>query len=77
MIKSVDYLGVERVLIYSDNGMPVKENAVATTFRGERVRIGGARAPHKPGSTGKVYVYYEGASDLLSLYPGVLGMAWL
>ena len=55
-----------------DAAEPVLKNAKAASFRGEVHTITGGRAPHKPGSTGKVWTSDEG-----EYYPGVFDMKWV
>ena len=50
----------------------VRKNAKAATFRGETCTIVDGRAPHKPGSTGRVYT-----ADGREYYPGVFDMKWV
>lgn len=62
----------EWVLVDRDTGDPVWKNAKAYDFRGDSDTIIGGRAPHKPGSTGKVWT-----ADGREYYPGVFDMKWV
>ena len=62
----------EWVLIDKESNEPVLKNAKAASVRGEVHTITGGRAPHKPGSTGKVWT-----SDNAEYYPGVFDMKWV
>jgi hypothetical protein len=43
-------------LVHKDTGKPVELGARLKNFRGETYYLRSDAAPHKPGSTGKVYV---------------------
>ena len=58
-----------------DAAEPVLKNAKAASFRGEVHTITGGRAPHKPGSTGKVWT--SNGHDEGEYYPGVFDMKWV
>lgn len=63
-----------RVLRYDATGEPVRVGDKAKTFRGKRVTVTGMREPHKPSSTGRVYVK-EGAHEA-QYFPSVIGASW-
>ena len=50
----------------------VREGETVRSYRGEDCVLTGGRAPHKPGSTGKVWT-----SDNGEYYPGVFGLRWV
>ena len=56
----------------SDAQEGVLKGTQAATFRGEVHTITDGRAPHKPGSTGRVYT-----ADGNEYYPGVFDMKWV
>lgn len=47
------------------------------TFRGERCVLTGGRPPHKPASTGRVYVRFPGATGDAEFFPSVVGLEWI
>ena len=61
-------------LLCWDSGLaePVLKGSIAISYRGERHTITGGRAPHKPGSTGRVE-----CADGREYYPGVFDMKWV
>lgn len=75
--KGIDRDGTPRtfVLMREDGGQAVELDETVVDFRGEDATVQGGRAPHKPGSTGRVYVdegnMYEG-----EYFPGVYGLIW-
>ena len=56
----------------SDAQEGVLKGTKAATFRGEVHTITDGRAPHKPGSTGRVYT-----ADGNEYYPSVFDMKWV
>lgn len=70
-IVSRDYLGVDRVLCHEGTDEPVTTDEEVTSFRGERTKIKGGRAPHKSGSSGKVWPINGG-----EYFPSVFGLHW-
>ncbi|HIK60020.1 MAG TPA: hypothetical protein EYF98_04940 [Planctomycetes bacterium] len=65
-----------RVLVYKATGKLVKVGDETTDFRGSPVTVSFIEAPHKPGSTGKVYVTEPGSDRENGYYPGVIGAEW-
>lgn len=59
-------------LINETTGQEVKEGDTVTTFRGEKGILSGFREPHKPSSTGRVYVEFEGQSYTSEFFPSVI-----
>lgn len=49
---------------------------IVTSGRGETWTLIGARAPHKPSSTGRIYVRGEGGGIAREFFPSVCGLAW-
>jgi len=54
-------------------GEPVRIGDIVKTFRGETCTISGGRAPHKPASTGRVWV--EEFSQ--EYFPSVFDLEWV
>ena len=53
-------------------GEPVRIGDAVTDFRGETCTISGGRAPHKPSSTGRVWV----AEFSQEYFPAVFDLEW-
>jgi len=68
-------------LVSEKTGAEIVEGAECETFRGERCVLKGGRPPHKPGSTGRVYVAMEGEEGEPGFeseyFPGVIGAKWI
>lgn len=69
-------------LVRSDTKAPVCRGDAVTSSRGESATVSGGAPPHKPASTGRVYVV-EGA-DLANgshysreYFPSVFGLEWV
>lgn len=71
-ILSTGYDGKRWLLIDSVTQKSVKPKESVTSFRGEREVITGGRAPHKPGSTGRVWTNSGG-----EYYPSVFCLEWI
>jgi len=65
------YSGIEFKLVTQDTGEEVDLPLTRKDFRGEDFTITGATPPHKPSSTGRIYL-----SDGSSFYPSVCGLEW-
>ena len=69
-------------LVYEHNGQAVKEGDITKTFRGEPVVVTDFREPHKPSSTGRVWVKFldsetdEPVGYSREFFPGVIGAKW-
>jgi len=74
-ITSRDYLGRLCVLCNQDDGRVMDVGEFVKDFRGDEAEITGGRAPHKMGSTGRVYVTYEDGTTG-EYYPGVFNLEW-
>lgn len=70
-ITSVDHSGRACTLCYAGTGTPVDRYSVHRDFRGEQHQVIGGRAPHKPGSTGRV------ETEIGVFFPSVLNMEWI
>jgi hypothetical protein len=53
----------------------IRPGDTVETFRGETATLISATIPHKPGSTGRVVVRFEG-EDENEFFPGVIGATW-
>lgn len=71
MIESKDHQGRAHYLKNVRTGQPVTRGQTLRDFRGEHAAIVGGRAPHKPGSTGRIYTEHGH-----ELFPGVFGCTW-
>ena len=60
-------------LVHGRTGVPVQEGEVVRDFRGKAETIKGGRPPHKPESTGHVWV---GAYSQ-EYYPSVFDLRWI
>lgn len=65
-------------LVDSD-GNEVVEGQLMETFRGDEVRVcdGVGRPPHKPSSSGFVWISNPGGSMKQECYAGVIGCKWV
>jgi len=78
VIKSKDYANEEMTLVDEATFTPIKEGDTRTLRDGELHKVTGGRAPHKPGSTGKVWttaISNDGWTG--EYYPGVIGARWM
>lgn len=60
------------ILVHRASGWPVVMHEICADFRGNAHLITGGEPPHKPSSTGRVYV--TGGSEF---YPSVYDMKWI
>ena len=60
------------VLVNEKTGLPVVEGDVVIDFRGEAETVKGGRPPHKPSSSGFVWV-----SSGSEYYPSVYDLKWV
>lgn len=84
MITSIGYNKIEFILLDS-RGIPVLLHEEVTTKDDETYHVLGGSAPHKPSSTGKVWVgdirqdeegNVKGTNFHREFYPTVLEMSW-
>lgn len=75
MITSKRFDGKPCVLLYEDSRQVVARYDEVTLRDGAVVSVEGGSAPHKPSSTGRVGVRYEGGS-FREYFPSVAGMFW-
>jgi hypothetical protein len=64
-------------LIYTKTGEPVRLGDHVETFRGERAILLGMSEPHKPSSTGRVYIQLEESKASREFFPSVIGADWI
>lgn len=64
-------------LIYSDTKQPARLGDQVQTFRGERAILLGIQEPHKPSSTGRVYIEFNGSGCAREFFPSVIGAEWI
>lgn len=55
----------------------VNEGDHVADFRGDGMIVKGGKPPHKPGSTGRVYVTPDGESRESEYFPSVIGAKWV
>lgn len=60
-------------LVDIETGAEVKFGDLRKTFRDESVTVTGFQPPHKPESTGKVFVNYKDDGGPAQFYPSVIG----
>jgi hypothetical protein len=58
-------------LVHERTGKPVSERDVVLNFRGEADTIMGGNPPHKPSSTGRVWV------ERGEFFPSVFNLKWV
>lgn len=63
-------------LVYEKSGIEVKVGDSVTLRNGEKVTVTDIQKPHKPASTGRVYVSYDGKNST-SYFPGVIDAKWI
>ena len=63
-------------LVYSCNKQPVIIGDLVKTFRGEPAIILGFTKPHKPSSTGRVFVEFIGGGTG-EYFPSVIDTEWI
>lgn len=63
------------MLIFDQTGEEVKIGAIVSTFRGEIVTVKRITKPHKPGSTGRVSLLFEGGFQS-DYFPSVIDASW-
>lgn len=61
----------QMILVHEASGKPVEVGEQVKDFRGDVDTIEGGDAPHRPGSTGRVYT--NGGS----FYPSVFDLRWV
>jgi hypothetical protein len=64
-------------LVTIDDCMPITVGQRLKTFRGEVCFAISGRAPHKPGSTGRIAVKMEDVDTPTEFFPGVVQARWI
>ena len=65
-------------LVYELTHEPVRIGDVVKTFRGDSVVVAGIVEPHKPSSTGRVYVKpHDGTGCGQEFFPSVINAVWV
>ncbi len=64
-------------LYHKDTNKPAEIDDLVVSFRNEAAFINGMREPHKPSSTGRVYVSnIKGGEFAGEYFPGVYNLEW-
>ena len=71
-IKGIGYDGKRWLLIDAVTQKSVKRGQVLTDFRGDKQMVRDGTAPHKAGSTGRIYM-----TSGRAFYPVVYGCQWV
>ena len=65
-------------LINTTTRQPINTGAIVQDFRGQRWVLEGGRPPHKPSSTGFIWVRsVDGRGLSREFYPSVIGAQWV
>lgn len=72
-----DRHGQQWTLLDKNTLEPINRGDTVTTFRGEKGTLEGGRVPHKPSSTGRVYVKGEGEPYTSEFFPSVIDAMWV
>ena len=76
MITSKNWANKECVLI-DNQGNKVVVGQIFTTEEGTIYSLTGGKAPHKPSSTGRIYVKTPNYEYGREFFPGVLDLQWV
>lgn len=63
------------ILLHTVTQEPVKVNE-EYLYHDVKLRCNGGRAPHKPASTGRIYMHNESAGIIHEWFPNVCDMVW-
>lgn len=74
IVTGKDWAGKVRTLVYAQDGAPVCTGDLLVSS--ENYIVTGGSAPHKPGSTGRVYVTSVGHPGAHEFFPGVFNLRW-
>lgn len=75
-ITGINWDGAAMCLVYKASGTPVAQGTPLATSNGEIVTVLGGRPPHKPSSTGQVWVRHHDSDWERTFYPSVLDLVW-
>lgn len=65
-------------LVWQASNGDAEKGEVITCFRGEHYILMGGNPPHKPSSTGRVWVKdYDDPSYTQEYFPSVFGLKWI
>lgn len=64
-------------LVYETTGEEVKVGDSCVLTDEEKVKVIGVEEPHKPSSTGRVYVAVDGRPGSMSYFPSVIDAKWI
>ena len=64
-------------LINTTTREPLQLGDIVETFRGERAILLGMAEPHKPSSTGRVYIQLDDSRASREFFPSVIGAEWV
>ena len=64
-------------LINTATREPLQLGDIVETFRGERAILLGMAEPHKPSSTGRVYIQLDDSRASREFFPSVIGAEWV
>jgi len=64
-------------LVREKDGAEVKVGDELATFRGEACKLVAVQEPHKPGSTGRIYVEFGTGGRSWGYFPSVCGLKWV
>lgn len=67
---------VTHILVDTITGEPVSVGDIVTDFRGDEAVILGGTPPHKPSSTGRVYVRSTEGDWSGEYFPSVYNLKW-
>ena len=71
----------EYKLVDAETGVTLMRGVTVTSGNNDLYRLDGGKAPHKPGSTGRVYVtlmdYGASPGSQREYYPSVVGAKWV
>jgi hypothetical protein len=77
VIQSKDYAGRTCTLVSTKTGKPVMQGDLAPLSGAHNCIVSGGRAPHKPSSSGKVWVQDRHNSSESEFYPSVIDAQWV
>ncbi len=63
-------------ILIDKQGNPVLKGSTHMSFRNEPLVITGGAPPHKPGSTGRIYIQ-SGGTFTAEYYPSVCDLKWV
>tara|TARA_R110001632_G_scaffold215603_1_gene342811 strand:- start:353 stop:580 length:228 start_codon:yes stop_codon:yes gene_type:complete len=64
-------------LVYQNTGKNVYQSALVESFRGESFIVKGGNPPHKPSSSGRIWVTDITNKHNREFFPSVCGLKWV